>query len=223
VQEVIHAAYGAFYSGLHAALLLSAVMVLVRGPVHLRGSRVERTRGALMTPRHRRVDDVMTASVVTADRLTPYKEIARLLAEHRISGLPVLRAGWAGRRRGVGIRPARRADQAARPGPAPAVSRAPGLTLLAGDLMTAPPVTIGPDATLAAAARLMNARVSQAPGDRHRLPADPHRQPPGPAQRLCAPTRHRARRAAGAWPRSVSPGGVPVSVRTGGDPHRHLG
>jgi len=28
---VIHAAYGAFYSGLHAALLLSAVMVLAAG------------------------------------------------------------------------------------------------------------------------------------------------------------------------------------------------
>jgi CBS domain-containing protein len=111
-----------------------------------------------MTPRHRRVDDVMTASVVTADRLTPYKEIARLLAEHRISGLPVLRAGW----QVVGVVSESdllaAQDQAARPGPAPAVSRAPGLTLLAGDLMTAPPVTIGPDATLAAAARLMNAR-----------------------------------------------------------------
>ena len=111
-----------------------------------------------MTPRHRRVDDVMTASVVTADRLTPYKEIARLLAEHRISGLPVLRAGW----QVVGVVSESdllaAQDQAARPGPAPAVSRAPGLTLLAGDLMTAPPVTIGPDATLVAAARLMNAR-----------------------------------------------------------------
>jgi MFS family permease len=31
VQEVIHAAYGAFYSGLHAALLLSAAMVLAAG------------------------------------------------------------------------------------------------------------------------------------------------------------------------------------------------
>jgi EmrB/QacA subfamily drug resistance transporter len=31
VQEVIHAAYDAFYSGLHAALLLSAILVLVAG------------------------------------------------------------------------------------------------------------------------------------------------------------------------------------------------
>lgn len=41
----------------------------------------------------RRVRDVMTTSVVTVDRITPYKEIARLLAEHRISGLPVLMMG----------------------------------------------------------------------------------------------------------------------------------
>jgi hypothetical protein len=41
----------------------------------------------------RRVSEVMTTSVVTVDRITPYKEIARLLAEHRISGLPVLKMG----------------------------------------------------------------------------------------------------------------------------------
>ena len=41
----------------------------------------------------RRVSDVMSTSVVTVDRATPYKEIARLLAEHKISGLPVLKMG----------------------------------------------------------------------------------------------------------------------------------
>ncbi|MCW2929768.1 MAG: hypothetical protein JWM19_730 [Actinomycetia bacterium] len=41
----------------------------------------------------RRVSDLMTTSVVTVDRITPYKEIARLLAEHRISGLPLLMMG----------------------------------------------------------------------------------------------------------------------------------
>ena len=35
----------------------------------------------------------MTTSVVTVDRITPYKEIARLLAEHKISGVPVLTMG----------------------------------------------------------------------------------------------------------------------------------
>src|SRR6516162_4900888 len=51
-------------------------------------------------PRHQhhgrwnsRVRDVMTTSVVTADRITPYKEIARMLTEHEISGVPVLTMG----------------------------------------------------------------------------------------------------------------------------------
>src|SRR5215470_5379431 len=49
-------------------------------------------------PRHshgwsRKVSDVMTTSVVTVDRITPYKEIARRLATHRISGLPVIKMG----------------------------------------------------------------------------------------------------------------------------------
>ena len=44
--------------------------------------------------RRRRVEDVMTTAVVFVDRLTPYKEIARLLAEHRVSSLPVLADGW---------------------------------------------------------------------------------------------------------------------------------
>jgi len=35
----------------------------------------------------------MATSVVTVDRATPYKEIARLLAEDRISGMPVLKLG----------------------------------------------------------------------------------------------------------------------------------
>jgi CBS domain-containing protein len=103
--------------------------------------------------RHRKVEDVMTSSVVTADPLTPYKEVARLLAEHRISGMPVLVATW----RVVGVVSETdllaAQDQAARDQAVPGRS---GLS--AGDLMTAPPVTIGPGATLAAAVRLMNAR-----------------------------------------------------------------
>ena len=53
-----------------------------------RGERLQHPQGW-----SRRVRDVMTTSVVTVDRITPYKEIARLLAEHRVSGLPVLRMG----------------------------------------------------------------------------------------------------------------------------------
>jgi len=40
--------------------------------------------------RDRRVKEVMTREVVRARRDTPFKEVARLLAEHRISGLPVV-------------------------------------------------------------------------------------------------------------------------------------
>jgi CBS domain-containing protein len=110
----------------------------------------------------RRVGDVMTASVVTVDRITPYKEIARLLAEHRISGMPVLKMG----REVVGVvteadllaaqaSTARRLHAAAS-GRSwwPHRQQHPALT--AGELMTTPAITIGPHATVPAAARLMN-------------------------------------------------------------------
>lgn len=109
-----------------------------------------------------RVSDVMTTSVVTVDRLTPYKEVARLLAEHRISGMPVLKMG----REVVGVvseadllaaqaSAARRLRLAARRPWWPRRSKRPPLT--AGELMTSPAVTIGPHATVPAAARLMSA------------------------------------------------------------------
>jgi CBS domain-containing protein len=116
-----------------------------------------------MSRRHCAVEDVMTTAVVTADRLTPYKEIARLLAEHRISGLPVLAAGW----QVVGVVSEadllEAQDKAARQAMMGTISRIcrmrgprhPGL--VAGELMTTPPVTIHPDATIAAAVRAMNA------------------------------------------------------------------
>lgn len=104
----------------------------------------------------------MSTSVVTVDRITPYKEIARLLAEHRISGLPVLKMG----RQVVGVvteadlvaaevQTARRLHAAKRAAWWPRRARHPALT--AGQLMTAPAITVGPDATLPAAARLMDA------------------------------------------------------------------
>jgi len=109
--------------------------------------------------RRRTVEDVMTTAVVTVDRLTPYKEIARLLAEHRVSSLPVLAGGW----QVVGVvsetgllaardTVARRGRTAARRGRVP---RCPQAALTAGELMTAPPVTIRPGATISAATRVM--------------------------------------------------------------------
>jgi CBS domain-containing protein len=107
---------------------------------------------------HSRVRDVMTTSVVTVDRITPYKEIARLLAENRISGVPVLTMGrhvagvvsegdllaarvrsTSGRRRWF---TGRKEEHQA---------------LVASQLMTSPAITIHPDAALATAAGLMNA------------------------------------------------------------------
>jgi CBS domain-containing protein len=112
----------------------------------------------------RRVSDVMTTSVVTVDRITPYQEIDRLLTEHRISGLPVLKMG----REVAGVvteadllaaedETSRRARMASSAGRRRLLRKQPShVSLTAGTLMTAPAITIGPDATIPAAARLMN-------------------------------------------------------------------
>lgn len=111
---------------------------------------------------HRRVRDVMTTSVVTVDRITPYKEIASLMAKHKVSALPVLMMG----RRVAGVVSEadllRLEDQRERSARAMRHSRLSwrghgkswGHT--AGELMTSPAITIHPDATIPAAARLMN-------------------------------------------------------------------
>jgi CBS domain-containing protein len=111
---------------------------------------------------HSRVRDIMTTSVVTVDRITSYKEIAEKLAEHQISGMPVLILG----RHVAGVvsegdliaAQARRPD-GSRSGLAKALHHGenqnahPALT--ADDLMTSPAITIHPDATIATAARVM--------------------------------------------------------------------
>jgi CBS domain-containing protein len=121
------------------------------------GSQVRHRRWA------RRVGDVMTTSVVTVDRITSYQEIDRLLTEHRISGLPVLKMG----RKVVGVvseadllaaedETNRQARMASSLGRRRLLRKQPHVSLTAGTLMTAPAITIGPDATIPAAARLMN-------------------------------------------------------------------
>ncbi|MBV9203916.1 MAG: CBS domain-containing protein [Actinobacteria bacterium] len=105
----------------------------------------------------------MTTSVVTVDRLASYQEIDHLLTAHRISGMPVLKMG----RHVVGVvseadllaaedETARRARMAATLGRRWRLRTPPHESLVAGTLMTDPAVTIGPDATIPAAARLMN-------------------------------------------------------------------
>jgi CBS domain-containing protein len=111
----------------------------------------------------RRVSDVMTTSVVTVDRATSYQEIDRLLTERRISGVPVLKMG----RVVVGVvteadllaaedETARQARMAGTMGHRYHLRKQPHVNLTAETLMTSPAVSIGPDATIPAAARLMN-------------------------------------------------------------------
>jgi CBS domain-containing protein len=110
---------------------------------------------------HSRVRDVMTTDVVTVDRITPFKDIARLLVEHRISGVPVLIMG----RHVAGV--VTEGDLiAARDRSAGTRRSWTGLLhhttdtdrhhrLLAEHLMSSPAVTIHPDATIGTAAEWM--------------------------------------------------------------------
>jgi CBS domain-containing protein len=104
----------------------------------------------------------MTTSVVTCDRITPFKEIDRLLTEHRISGIPVLMMG----RHVAGVvseadlvavedKAARQARMNAETGHHWLGHKQEHMSLTAGTLMTSPAVTIHPDATIPAAARVM--------------------------------------------------------------------
>jgi len=105
---------------------------------------------------HSRVGDVMTTSVVTVDRLTPYKDIAHQMATHHVSGVPVLILG----RHVAGvvgeadlIRARDRAGPASR---RDGVLRHPHHALTAEQLMTSPAITVRADTPIPRAARLMN-------------------------------------------------------------------
>jgi CBS domain-containing protein len=174
-----------------------------------------------MSRHHRTVEDVMTTSVVTADRLTPYKEIARLLAEHRISGLPVLVAGW----QVVGVVSEadllQAQDTAARQASRGTVSRVRALrhpSLTAGELMTAPPVTIPPGATIPAAVRAMNThhvrRLPVTGADRQLIGIVSRRDLLSVYLRPDTDITHDVRRVLGELP-LTHPAGVIVTVRHG--------
>ncbi len=120
---------------------------------------------------HSTVRDVMTAQVVTVDRITPYKEIARLLAEHKISAVPVLTMG----RHVAGVvseadllaaedQEARKARTATGHLPWSRGRARQHPRLNAEQLMTSPAITIHPDAPLPRAASLMHAhRIKRLP------------------------------------------------------------
>jgi CBS domain-containing protein len=94
-----------------------------------------------------RVQDVMTIEVVVAQPTTPVKQVARLLADHRLSALPVVD----GRGRVLGV-----VSEADLLGDGRRLAGGqPGAT--AGAVMTSPPVTVDPQATVTEAARRMQA------------------------------------------------------------------
>jgi CBS domain-containing protein len=107
---------------------------------------------------HSGAGELMTTSVVSVDRITPYKEIAALLARHHIGGVPVLTLG----RHVAGM--VTDADLVAaaghRHGGASSswASRHIGHQhgeLTAEQLMTSPAITTYPDASVATVARTM--------------------------------------------------------------------
>jgi CBS domain-containing protein len=111
---------------------------------------------------HCRVRDVMATNVVTADRATPFKELARILVERRISGVPVLM--HSGRLAGMvtegdllraqdrHVNARRRWTGMLRYGS----DHERYLRLTAEQLMTSPAATIHPDAAVGAAADVMS-------------------------------------------------------------------
>jgi CBS domain-containing protein len=112
------------------------------------------------------VNDVMTTNVVAIPESAGFKDIVIAMRQRRVSAFPVLDA--AGRVTGV----VSEADLLAKEvGPEPFVGpggllratgrraeRAKAAGVTAADLMSTPPVTIGPDASVAEAARLMYER-----------------------------------------------------------------
>jgi CBS domain-containing protein len=110
------------------------------------------------------VRDVMTTKVVAVEPSTPFKQIVARLARHRISAVPVLDAD----RRVLGV--VTEADlllKQEHPGPEANVppvwskrrrrEREKAAATVAGNLMTAPAITVPPTATVAEAARRLHA------------------------------------------------------------------
>jgi CBS domain-containing protein len=122
---------------------------------------------------HKTVADVMTAGdrVVVAAPDTPYKELVRLLAEHRVSALPIVDAD----RRVLGVvseadllTKESRSQDAPTSRPAPSLSehhaRQKARAVTAAELMSAPAVTVAPNTAVSAAARRMErTRVKRLP------------------------------------------------------------
>ncbi|MXM68012.1 CBS domain-containing protein [Streptomyces sp. HUCO-GS316] len=120
--------------------------------------------------KHNKVGSVMTKDVVRAAYGTPFKEVTRLLAEHNISGLPVVDEDE--KVIGVISQTDLIARQAATPDPYEPERRfrfagltrgarrkaAKATARTAGQLMTEPPITVRAEETIVEAARVMARR-----------------------------------------------------------------
>ena len=109
------------------------------------------------------VKDVMSTHVIAVRQGAPYKEMAAMLHEQRVSAFPVLDDD----NKVIGVVSeadllTKEAFNGAVPGTLEGMLRqrehARASALTAAELMTKPPVTIGPDAPVAQAARLMYSR-----------------------------------------------------------------
>jgi CBS domain-containing protein len=120
----------------------------------------------------RTVQDVMTREVVAVRGPTPFKELVRLLNEHRVTAVPVLDDAG---RQVVGVvsesdlvlkevAPLREGHTSLFETAEHRGERAKAASLTAAELMTAPAVTVGPDEPVATAARRMyDRRVKRLP------------------------------------------------------------
>lgn len=126
--------------------------------------------------RQKKVGSAMATEVVTARYGTPFKEVARLLAEHRISGLPVVdeddKVLGVISETDLMVRQADIPDPYETPrrfrfaGPTRGARRQAAKThaRTAGELMSVPAVTVHADDTIAEAARTMaHSRVERLP------------------------------------------------------------
>jgi CBS-domain-containing membrane protein len=111
----------------------------------------------------RTVADVMTRTVVVVPGSAPFKQVVRAMREYRVSALPVTDPD------GLIVGVVSEADMILREDPSVLEphffeghtrrdERKKAEALVARDLMTAPPVTVGPRSSVADAARLMHER-----------------------------------------------------------------
>ena len=111
----------------------------------------------------RKVKDVMTADVAYVHEQTPYKELVRLLTQRRVNALPVVDVA----RHVVGIvseadlllkqrYPADSFQRFIQEGKRRRLERAKAKGGIAAEFMSRPAITIGPEATVAEAARLLH-------------------------------------------------------------------